>query len=273
MSHILKDKIDLDVVSYFYKNLDLEKLSTSLLEEILEEFLPRDSSNQLLINYDVREKGLHPAIFYPKGSYISLAIAKINKWLKDNASSLGRMYDISDIDSFSKYLFFYMLSHEVEHGFQYLMASDKVSSPCVLVRDGYKGIFDLFDKKDTIIPRPIKDSRRSISLFLYKLHENSYVLERNANVESLDLVCSLANHLNDRKNLFIFTNMLNTFIKCGYLSDYQGSFIETYRKILMGDKLSFSLTDSNFSFEEKIRYGLPISEEERVKVLSLCKSK
>ena len=114
--------------------------------DILEEILPRDFCNQLLIEYDVKDNGLNPAIFYPGRDLISLSISKIDKWLKNNTESLGEYYKVSDLNLFSKYLFFYMIIHEIEHGYQFLIADDKIASPCVLVRDGYKGIFDLFDK-------------------------------------------------------------------------------------------------------------------------------
>ena len=273
MSHILKDKIDLDVIRYFYDNLDTSNISKGFVIDILEEILPRDFCNQLLIEYDVKDNGLNPAIFYPGRDLISLSISKIDKWLKNNTESLGEYYKVSDLNLFSKYLFFYMVIHEIEHGYQFLIADDKIASPCVLVRDGYKGIFDLFDKKDTIIPRPIKESRRLFSLFLYKFHENEFVLERNANVESLDLICKLAKRLSDEKSYTVFLDMFYTFIKCGYLDNNKGILLNTYNSILMGDRVSKTDDYSDLSFEQRVRYGLPISSLEREKVLSLGKRK
>ena len=39
-------------------------------------------------------------------------------------------------------MFFFVLCHEIEHSYQYLMAYDVVDAPCDLVRDSYKLIID-----------------------------------------------------------------------------------------------------------------------------------
>ena len=273
MSHILKDKIDLDVIKYFYDNLDINNIKKSFIIDILEEILPRDSCNRLLIEYEVKENGGSPAIFYPSRELISISIPKMQRWLRVNSDSLGGCYNITDIDTFSKFLFFYMITHEVEHGYQFLMAFDKIDCTCVLVRDGYKGIFDLFEKKESFIPRPFKESRRVLSLFLYKMRENEFVLERNANIESLDLVCRLSSLLSDQKSYSAFLDMLYTFVKCGYSENVVGSMVNTYNSILLGDRISKFDDFSDLTFEQRVRYGLSISSLEREKVLSLGKKK
>lgn len=273
MSHIIKDTIDLDVVKYFYKNLDIDNLSIKFLEEVLEEFLPRDNNNDLLVKYDVKEKGIHTAIYYPSSNHIILSIVKLQNWLRLNGYDLANYYNISNLSSFEKYLLMYVLTHEIEHSYQHLMALGKIDSPCQLVRDGYNGITDLFIKKSYIIPRPIKEVRKSLSVFLYKMHENEYVLERNANVESLDLVSKLADSNGDKEAFDAFINMLHTFMILGYTNNSQGSFYETYKGILMEDKYNKINQDHNLSFEDAVRYGLPIKEEERNKVLSLVKKR
>jgi hypothetical protein len=153
------------------------------------------------------------------------------------------------------------------------MAFDKIDGTCVLVRDGYKGIFDLFEKKESFIPRPFKESRRVLSLFLYKMRENEFVLERNANVESLDLVCRLSSLLSDQKSYSAFSDMLYTFVKCGYTENVVGSMVNTYNSILLGDRISKFDDFGDLTFEQRVRYGLSISSLEREKVLSLGKKK
>ena len=70
------------------------------------------------------------------------------------------------------------------------------------------------------------------------MRENEFVLERNANIESLDLVCRLSSLLSDQKSYSAFLDMLYTFVKCGYSENVVGSMVNTYNSILLGDRIS-----------------------------------
>ena len=51
---------------------------------------------------------------------------------------------------------------------------------------------DVDDFKDYIIPRPVKQVRRAISVVTYKMKENEYLLERNAQFDSLGTLSNIA---------------------------------------------------------------------------------
>lgn len=160
-----------------------------------------------------------------------------------------------------------MITHEIEHSYQYLMAKGKVNAPCQMIQSGYQGIFALFNRNSSIIPRPIKETRELISYLLYKKNENLYILERNANLEATDLLCQLA-LFTGRDDIYkIFNEMKNTFMSVGYTDDNQGNLKETYQKILMYDKYKKFYQENNMSEEDKIRYGLNISEQTRARIL------
>ena len=67
--------------------------------------------------------------------------------------------------------------------------------------------------------------------------------------------------------------MFYTFIKCGYSKNNDGILLNTYNGIWMSDRVSKVDDYSSLTFEQRVRYGLPISSLEREKVLSLGKRK
>lgn len=253
-----------DVLNYLQNN----ELSKTYLEEILKELLPKNN-NELLVNYNIKEKGLVTSQFQPSTKSIDISLNKINTWLENNIKDFINNYKVNDINILKSYLVLFILSHEIEHSKQYLIAEGKIETPCILLKDAYKGLFELLNPKETIIPRPIKDTKRRLSLFLYKLKENYYVLERNANIESMSLIsqCALYNNNEDIYN--IFDDMKNIYLKCGYIDSTMGSVEETYRKILMYNKYKTFTHQIGFSVQDKIRYGLEITEEVRNKVLGI----
>jgi len=197
-----------------------------------------------------------------------MSLNKINIWLQNNTDCFFESIKSSDYNILRSYLLLFMITHEIEHSYQFLMSEGVIVAPNTLLKDAYKGLFDLLNPKYYAIPRPIKEARQRVSLFLYKLKENFYILERNANIESMDLIskCALYNNREDIYQLFI--DMKNTYLKCGYINNTIGSIEETYRHILMYDKYRKFYNEIDMSEDEKVRYGFSIDEETRDKVLS-----
>lgn len=165
------------------------------------------------------------------------------------------------------FLFLFVITHEIEHSYQYLMGQNLISSPSKTIQRGYKGIFDLFLPDNSIIPRPIKQTRNTIALFLYKRKENFFILERNANIECTDLLCQLSNYM-ERIDIFeMFNSMKNSYMCMGYGKSSKGNLEETYKEILLYDR--YQKFHEEVTEEEKIRYGLNISEQAREKILKI----
>lgn len=160
-----------------------------------------------------------------------------------------------------------MITHEIEHSYQYLMAKGKVNAPCKMIQAGYQGILALFNRNTSIIPRPLKETRELVSYLLYKKNENFFILERNANLEATDLICQLALFLGSDDIYKIFNELKKAFILIGYTDDNQGSLKETYQKILMYDKYKKFYQETDMSEEDKIWYGLNISDQTRARIL------
>ncbi len=264
MSNIrLNDKCLNIIGNFINSDINLE-----MLEEVIKCLVPYDK-DECLINLDIKEKGSKAAIFRPQYKCLSIGINKLNSWLLLNSESLASYYNINNDSIFKNYLLLFVVCHEIEHSYQYLMGEGIILAPNKMIKLGYKGLLDLLKKQDYIIPRPIKQTRRAISLILYKRNENGYVLERNANIEALDLLCKIALYFKHDDMYRVFNDMKNTFMIAGYKNDNKGSLAETYRSILMNDYYQKIYEDVEMDEKEKARYGLEISMEERQKILKL----
>ncbi len=268
MSNIIKNKDTLLLLKDIINNYDKTNLSKSYIEEILRELIPNKDGN-LLIKYKVKDSGISIAKFVPEYESINININKVNEWLDKNTGSFLKEINTCDSNTLRNYLFLFMITHEIEHSYQYLMGKGIIESPNDVLKNAYNGLFDLMASKDYIIPRPIIQTRRIISRVLYKANENFYLLERNANIESMDTVSKVA-LFNDREDVFkLFLCMKNIYTRCGYTDSTIGSIEETYTKILMHDKYKKFYKKINIDEKEKVRYGFNISEDTRKKVLKL----
>ena len=143
------------------------------------------------------------------------------------------------------------------------MGEGLVSSSCCVLSSAYKGLFDLLNPPFYILPRLITETRQKLSLILYKINENFYLLERNANIESSDLICKLATLNNDEDIFKVFYDIRELFTFCGYDKNNRGCIENTYRNILMYDKYRKFYNDTVLSCEDKIRYGFAIDDDMR----------
>ena len=167
MSNIIKNKDTLLLLKDIINNYDKDNLSKTYIEEILKELIPGKDGN-LLIKYKVKDNGISIAKFIPEYESININISKVNEWLDNNTNSFLKETDSCDHDTLRRYLFLFMITHEIEHSYQYLMGKGIISSPNDILKNAYHGLFDLMASKDFIIPRPIIQTRRIISRILYK---------------------------------------------------------------------------------------------------------
>lgn len=268
MSNIIKNKNDLlllkDIVNYTKDH----ELSVGYLEEIINGLLPK-KDDQLLTKYYIKENGHDTAFFDPNYNKIIVSINKTKQWLDRQVIDFNKEEKIIDIDKFRSYLLVFMISHEIEHAYQYLIGKGIVAAPNDVVKEAYSGIYNLMMKKHYIIPRPITKTRELISIILYQSKCNLYLLERNANILGAEAAKECARYNNDEDIYNFFDNFMRTYLICGYTDSTIGSVEETYRQILMYDK--YKKFNYNLLLDEKenVRYGLKITEETRKKVLSL----
>lgn len=270
MSNMIKSNDDLGMLKDIVHSFHKEEISCEFVSEILDPLIPRENGNPL-INYEVNEKGFITGIFYPDSKSLVVGVNRLRNWLEVNSQDLGEYLNIQDIKTLKAFLFLFIFTHEIEHAYEFLMGEGVIVAPSKTMMLGYKGLFDLLKRRDTILPRPFTEIRRTVSLILYKQNENRFVLERNANIESLDTLCQLANYMGRDDILKPFDNMKSTFMYTGYANGTMGSFEETYRKILMYDKYKKIYEEPMMSEDERALYGFAISEEKRKEIQELAK--
>lgn len=252
---------------------DLEKnnLTESYLEEIIKNLM-KIVNIENLIDYRIREKGNITASFEPQYKFIRMSVNRLNNFMDANQNDFKEYIIENDYNKLRGYFLLFALTHEIEHSRQYLMGEKIITAPNEMLSSVYKDIMGLFTNKNYILPRPIKEIRTFISLILYKRKQNFYVLERNANVESLDIVRKSALYNEDEEISILFNSMKYEFLKCGYESTTEGVIEETYRELLMYDKYKRICKEIEISEEDRVRYGFNIDENTRTKLLQLKKS-
>ena len=142
MSYIVNCKDDLMLVKDLFNVYKKENMDISLLEIIVNELLPKDKEGDILVGYRLYESGGGTPGFSLSENYLNLSIDELNIWIDKNSKVAIDKFNVKDIELFKDYMFFFILFHEIEHCYQYLMSYDVIDNPCVLVRDGYKLIID-----------------------------------------------------------------------------------------------------------------------------------
>ena len=266
MSHILQYKTSLLELKDILKHFKEKGLTKDYLEVVLKKLIP-NLDGDLKIGWNISEKGYSAAKFVPKTRTLIFSLKKINEWLDNNTRDFLEKLQTSDPNILRSYFFLFLLTHEVEHSYQYLIGEGIIEVPSPTIKAAYQKLFGLMKPSNTIIPRPIKQTRRAISLLLYKTKENGLVLERNANIESTDLICRCAFY-NEREDIYnLFIDMRNLFRTQGYIKSTKGSIEETFEEIFMHDKYKKIRQEIDLDEIDRLRYGLNISEETRKRIL------
>lgn len=271
MSNIVKTREDLVKLKEFIKLIQTKWFNKDSMEEILTGILPKDENGKLLVNYNVNKEGSRTAIYIPRYNVIDFSIEKCKRWVIDNLEDLGKFYNVEDMRSFGHYLSLFIMLHEVEHSYQYLIGQGKVECDIPMVKEGYKTLTELMIRPNYILPHPIKQTRRAISLICYYRKQNEYVLERNANVEAFSTILALAYDSGNEEMMRAFTDLTRTYMSIGYLEDNKGAFYHTFEEILMMDKYKRINNTASISEDERMRYGLEIADYKRFELLEKVK--
>lgn len=267
MSHIREKENLLKLKSYISK-LD-GNTSIKTINDILNELVPKNSYNKNMIGVIVSggtrfksRPGYMPSlntIVVSKDSLINIS--------NETANILAKEFSYDDKEKLSSYYQMFSLLHEVEHGYQFLIAKNALKFPYSEVKEGYENIFNSVLQSKGIIPNPIKDLRCSISFFKYQANAYSFVLERNAEVEASNDTSLLARENNDDEIADIFDALTLAFQFIGYEDNEKGCMYQTYLGILRKRLFDKIKKDNNMSEDERLRFGLSISNETRGKLV------
>ena len=262
MSNIIHNTSDFVILDDFLN----DNLNKENVEQLLKNLLP-NKDGKSLIKYSIRDRFVPIAEFMPKSQSINVSFKKTEEWLDLNVPGYSEEIKTCDMETLRKYFVIFLISHEIEHAYQYLMANEIVEAPNSVLKDAYKGLYNLIIPDKSFLPKPISKFKRLISYELYKYKQNEYLLERNASIEGLDLLTKYSLYKNRDDIYKLFNDMRNIYISCGYRKSNIGNIEETYKKILMYNKYKSFYKEVDLDLEDRIRYGFGISEEEREKVL------
>lgn len=263
MSNIVKNDMDLQILNDYLKRMKPNKIDKDLLIDILKFIIPKENNEMIKYKMIDSRYGIG-AQFVPEYRSIIINLRKISTWLESNYKDISNSYNI-DNEMLKNYLLLYVLLHEVEHSYQYLIGHNIIDSYDI-VKYIYKESMNLLIKKEYIIPRPITLIVRQIKIFKYYKNQQNYVLERNANVNSFSDILSLAimNEQNDISKIFLDLGKANLLI--GYLDDNMGCLYNTYKDF--GKLKQYNKYDiSNIKYSDRLIYGLKINEQEHKELI------
>lgn len=270
MSYFIKNKQDLKNVSKLLEEIREDKMTETILKNSMDLFIPKDSNNHPCTKSSIVNFKVGPAVFNPRTNCILLNKKSFNNWLNQNAGAFyedNKKYKREDLDA---YFTLFALAHESAHAIEYLIGQNKIDCNSQVLQKSYKGLYYLFTFKDHFIKTP-GDYKKRLSLFLYRIRENYFVLERNANIEAFDLLSKVAEYEQKESIYNLFEELKLLMCTIGYHDNENGSLEETYRKILMHRKYKSFYQKENLDIIDKIRYGLPIPNESKQELFQKVK--
>ena len=232
----------------FLKDNDKEDISWELIERLLALL-----TNSLDIKYTNDYSVNSSARFVPSNKTIYVNYYRMLNYLERNLVNYKKRMSEKDYELSPIYFLAQCLIHEVEHGKQYLMGLRKIPFIDELLSNSYKYIYNFIMTSDI----------NNESYIKYKENENFYLLERNAQVESMNkMVC--ASKGNDVQTITdIFENLYNLYLQCGYTSGTSGIIYETFQEIGLEDAYLDIYVESKLAEEDRAYYGLPIKKATR----------
>ncbi len=265
MSHI-KEKKELLKLKYYLESLAGEKASYDIVSRLFNNVVPKNVHGKNLVGVVVAGAGNDKTTgFMPFHNTIYVPFKPFLVETQESAENLGEVFDYDDYDKLSAYYRLFAALHEAEHGYQFLIANEKIPFKYNEVKDGYKYlVMHCFNKHNYV-----KHCSRKDNPIIKKYFENpyDYVFERNAMVEACDDTSFIAGEMKDDEIRDIFDSYKDSIMVNGYEASRMGSMIYTYESLLPKNMYDKVEKDSNMPMEERARFGLEVDEETRAKVL------
>lgn len=268
MSNIITTPKDVETLHSHLEYIRSNGINLTSIVNFLEEFILKDENGNPLSPFVVDSKKCYTAHYERFNNILNISydgfMEKVAQLFK-KFLSLDKNLNISD--DFKNYVALFILLHELEHSCQYYISYDLLNSPCIMVKNCYQ-LLCIPDNEmgKRSFTEVLKNKLGDI---LYKITKGFLALERNANVESLNAIYQLAS-LEQDEGLIKLINMLRmSQALIGYEFGGQGVLINTAKVLFQLDKLEGFDEIDTFSFEEKVRYGFPLTKEELQQLLSM----
>lgn len=261
MSHIEEVK-GIKRVSEYLNLIRKKGYSKEAIIDILEEIKPFHKDYP--INIEITEKG-YPAYFNAYRNLVHISESSLKNYIDKLIEGIIKLYP--NLEKQREELFAYttlfILCHEIEHTYQFMFGERYLEPPYEVVGDAYKKLIEIKEEKMSLLQFRILLSR-------YKSQKDKahFVLERNANVEAYDLLLKLSQYESNPEMERLMYNQLTGYQSCGYASlRFNGSFDQSFKTTWRKRKFEELDFSEDIPVDERIRYGLPISDEDRLVLL------
>ena len=262
MSHIIKNNDNIEMFIDDVNWIKKHSISEYIIKKILSQMLSNSGINHKVEKqiYDETYKSYYQdGVYYCPEKYKTIKVYwdGLNKLVLYYCECLKRFHNVIISNEIMAYVLLGIIAHEVEHAYQDFIGENKLLSPNLLISDAYKGLYDMI----------INENQDSLLLLKYFNNRDNLLLERNAQIESFDFVIQCAQHTNQKCIYNIYKEWIKGWLLLGYKTNNKGSIHETYNYLGLKDKYNGFNYEVDISEEEKIRYGLPIKDSTRERLL------
>lgn len=264
MSHIVTNKKEMEHFIDLLKFVPKDYLDKDALNYLLLSMTPKNESKSMLTDYKVFNTLPLGGAYLPKYKTIVFSLPLINNWINMNTNEIRQKFNIEDYDLLRQYVSIYPIIHEVEHAYQHMMGLKEIKAPNAKVGDGYRYLFDFLMNKNQ---RFIDQFRRFKTMRNYNKNKEDYVLERNANFETTTLLTNVALYRGDLEIADAFQNLSFGLIYKAYKNDNKGPMYHTFKDLKLLDEYNNIRNYNDLDFMSNVRYGLEITEEERLSLI------
>lgn len=263
MSNIITTKEELDSLHSYLEYLRIHGVNKEFIANFLDEFIIKDENGKPLSSYEINlEKKYIPCynVFSDtvKISYEGF-LERTAYYVKYFLTLDTRLNVSSDLYN---YVALFILIHELEHGYQNGIRKNLIDSPSVILESCYKLHF-----KETASLPLLDRIRIDWGEFFYYLNRGCLDLERNANIETMSILYKLASLEEEKDLIKLLDECYQSQAIIGYAFRGDGVLVNTAKIMLQYKELyGFEEVDT-FTYEEKVRYGLPLNKEERKELI------
>ena len=263
MSHIINKFNSLSEINSYLELIRNKGYRADVLNEILTCIIPE--TDKFHVSSEINNDGYF-AYFSWIDRVVHLNERDLLDYITNMLNSVLKVYP--SLEKYKSELFSYLvlfvLFHEVEHVYQYVFGQEYIEHKYKLVVDLYKNMTKFSVCENT--PKIVKNIL--FQRYKYVKDRATFVLERNANVEAYELLHRLSLLEGNEDIIRFISNQYLWYSACGYLKlrnngSFEESFRDTWRHKLFR---SFDFSEE-ISVEERIRYGLPLEDEDRISLL------
>ena len=271
MSNFIKSDNDLIMLKEFADRLRNEGCDYCFLRDFLETFIIKAPLGGLLTNYLFDSTALD-AGYSMVTNTLAFEIEGLLQAASNDASLILNDYhfkenNISDTECYTVLL---ILFHELEHSFQGLVCRDLAKTPSVMLNSCYQQQYDLMLK---VTQRHNFYDRFRYALYMtFVFNASPSIFERNANIEAFNALLKLASLEGNDEMVHFLEDARLVRALFGYTLSRTGSLVTTSRFLLSSLFLDGKEEKHTLSFEEKVRYGLPLTRLEHDMLMQIPES-